>query len=139
MLLEELLEYVWKFLDRASDLYGMTLNPFSCSRVVPTSTILLFYCNLILICNTLCLFPLMKFWVYETQAEGIVLSFYAHAHYDQEACGAKVKVHALGVIGDCWTCHVMMNHSYFSLDHTLDYMRTHDQADSGEQCFELIW
>lgn len=41
-------------------------------------------------------------------------------------------VQALGVTGDCWTCQVMMNYSYFSLDCMLDYILTHDQADSGE-------
>jgi len=42
------------------------------------------------------------------------------------------QVQALGVTGDCWTYQVMMNHSYFSLDCMLDYILTHDQADSGE-------
>jgi hypothetical protein len=99
----------------------------------------LFYCNLILICNTLCLFPLVKFWVYETQDESIVLSFCTCAHYDHwEACGAKVKIQALGATGDCWTHRVMMNHLYISLDHKLDYILTPNQGDSGEWCSEFI-
>jgi len=48
------------------------------------------------------LFPLVKFWVYEIQNEGSVLSFCTHAHYDHcEACGVKVKVQAIGANGDC--------------------------------------
>jgi hypothetical protein len=90
---------------------------FTCCKVVPTCIVLLFYCNLILICNTLCLFPPVKFWVYEIQAEDIVLSFCTHAHYDNwEPCGAKVNVQALGATGDCWIRQAMMNHLYFSLD-----------------------
>jgi hypothetical protein len=42
-----------------------------CYIVVPTCTVLLFYHNLVLICNTLCLFLLVLFWVYDTQAESI--------------------------------------------------------------------
>jgi hypothetical protein len=44
------------------------------------------------------------------------------------ACGAKVKVQALGMNDDCCARQVMMNHSYFTLDLMLDYILTHDQA-----------
>lgn len=69
-----------------------------------------------------------------TKAEGIFLSFCTHAHYDHwEASGGKVKVQELRGTDDHWTHQVMMNCSYFSLDCTLDYVLTHDQAVSGEQ------
>jgi hypothetical protein len=44
----------------------------------------------------------------------------------------KVKVQALGTSGNRWTCHVMMNCLYFSLDHTLDYILMIKQSQGSD-------